>query len=300
MKQSGKVRLLAEGYSFLEGPRWRDGRLYASDFYTQRVLAFDPHGSASLICHVEGRPSGLGFAPDGSMLIVSMTDRQLLRWRGQRLEQVADLSKLAPGPANDLLVDSRGHAYVGNFGWDATANSPIQSTGLIHVDPAGRATLATDRLIFPNGLVTTDDERTLLVCETFAGRITAFAREPDGTLGGRRLWADLSGAPFDTIAQAAASRKPLPDGMAIDASGAVWIGDAAGQGPLRIAPGGRVIERIDTGGLAVFAVALGGADGRTLFMCAGPPLLANDPSIDHRACLLACEVDTPTATLGNP
>jgi sugar lactone lactonase YvrE len=300
MNASRAVRMIADGFSFLEGPRWHDGRLFASDFYTRRVLAFDADGTANVVCEVPGQPSGLGFAPDGSMLIVSMTDRRLLRLAGGRLEVVADLSALAAFHANDMLVDDTGRAYIGNFGWNATADSPIRSACLILVDAQGRASVAADDLVFPNGVVVADAGRTLLVCETFAGRIAAFERAADGSLSRRSTWASFTDASFGNIAAAVASRRPLPDGMAIDAQGAVWIGDAAGNGPLRVAKGGRILERIDTGGLAVFAVALGGPQGRTLFMCASPPLLSNDPATDHRACLLACEVDVPAAGHGNP
>jgi sugar lactone lactonase YvrE len=287
---------VADGFSFLEGPRWHEGKLYVSDFYTHRVLVFDEDGSYTTLCEVPGRPSGLGFAPDDSLLIVSMTDHKLLRLAGGSLSTVADLSALAPGHCNDLLVDSAGRSYVGNFGWDAAADPTVQPTVLLLVGPDGTVDVAASDLVFPNGAVLTEDGRTMLLSETFASRISAFDVDADGALSNRRTWAAF-GNPGRTIPDTIASGLPLPDGMALDAEGAVWIGHAAGRGPLRIAEGGEILDEIGTDELSVYAVALGGSDRRTLFMCASPPLLETDPSTDHRAALYRCRVDVPGAGL---
>jgi sugar lactone lactonase YvrE len=284
-----RLRTLGEGFSFLEGPRWHDGRLYVSDFYTHRVLAFADDSQPELVCTVEGRPSGLGFDPSGNLLIVSMTDQRLLRLRDDALEEVASLARVADSLCNDMLVDPQGRAYIGNFG---ITEPTVGATRLARVDPDGTVHVAADGLVFPNGSALTDGGRTMLVSETFAARIAAFDVAADGTLSNRRTWASFGELTGVSIAAAVASGAPLPDGMALDAEGAVWIGDAAGQAALRVLDG-EIVDRVDTAPLATFAVALGGEEGSTLFLCASPPLLQNDPFVDHQAKLLACEVDVP-------
>ena len=286
-------RVIAKGFSFLEGPRWHEGRLYVSDFYTHRVLAFDEAGSFEAICNVPGQPSGLGFLPDGSLLVVSMLDRRLLRLDGEALIQVADLSSLAPWHCNDMVVDKAGRAYVGNFGFDDSADERMQATNLICVERDGKAAVAAPDLLFPNGIVITPGADQMMIAETFAGRISAFDLAADGALSNRRTWASFISPPPATLAAAIASGVPLPDGLALDAEGALWIGDAAGKGAYRIREGGEMIDFVPTGGLAVYAVALGGADRRTLFLCAAPPLPHGRPEVERRAVLMTCRVDSP-------
>jgi sugar lactone lactonase YvrE len=295
-RERREVTVLGEGFSFLEGPRWHGDRLYVSDFYTHRVLAFDEAGRYQTVCEVPGRPSGLGFARDGSLLVVSMVDRRLMKLVDGELVEVADLSHLATWHCNDMLVDAQGRAYIGNFGWDADSEPPVVPSNLIRVDPDGRAHVAATGLVFPNGVVLTPDGRTLIVAETFASRIAAFDVDEDGSLSNRRVWA-VFGEPGDTVPATVASGLPLPDGMALDAEGALWIGDAAGPGALRVAEGGEILEVVGTGDLSVYAVALGGSDRRTLFMCASPPLLQTNPAVDHRAILLSFRVDVAGAGL---
>jgi sugar lactone lactonase YvrE len=286
-------RTLATDFSFLEAPRWHRGRLYASDFYTHRVLAFDEDGSFETLCSIPHQPSGLGFLPDGSLLIVSMIDRRIVRLLNGVVEPYADLGEVASFHCNDMAVDAAGNAYVGNFGWDPAIEGPVHTARLALIRPDRSVTAVGGDLVFPNGMVLTGDGR-LLVAETFASRITAYDRAPDGTLTGGRPWATL-GPSHASIAEVVAGGAPLPDGMTLDAEGALWIGDAGGRAALRIAEGGAILDRVETGDLTVFATALGGADGRTLFLCASPPLRSHDPSIDRRAVLLACKVDVPAA-----
>lgn len=293
MKPKHSVNCVASGLSFLEGPRWHHGRLYASDFNSRRVLAFDEAGKMETICAVPNQPSGLGFAPNGDLLVVSMIDCALMRLRGSQLETVADLSRDAPFHCNDLLVDPVGRAYVGNFGWNIMRDPIIQSTVLMLVQPDGSASVAAKDMIFPNGMALTPDGRTLFVSETFAPRISAFDVAADGSLSRRRIWAAFSPQPFTSVLDAIAARVPLPDGMALDAEGALWIGDAAGNGALRIAPGGEIIDKVDTGDHAVFAVALGGADRKTLYMCAAPPMTQEELHLSDQASLLSCRVEQP-------
>ncbi|MFB9831692.1 SMP-30/gluconolactonase/LRE family protein [Actinoallomurus acaciae] len=289
--------LLAEGFHFLEGPRWREGRLYASDFYDRHVWSFTPDGTGERIIEVPGQPSGLGFDPQGRLLVVSMLDQRLLRWEEGTLLEAADLSGLAIGPANDMVVDEAGGAYVGSFGVpDPSRPSRIVATNLVRVEPDGSTWPAATGVVFPNGVVITPDGRTLLVAETFAARITAFDRAPDGSLSGRRVWADFGGGTEFYDLEEATERQPvLPDGMTLDAEGCLWVADAKGKGAMRVREGGEVIDRVDTGDLSVFALTLGGVDRRTLFLCAAPPFGTTDPAAVRLSALFSCAVDVPGA-----
>jgi sugar lactone lactonase YvrE len=245
---------LLDGLTFPEGPRWRDGRLWFSDFYSRRVLAVDPGGRAETVVEVPQQPSGLGWTPAGHLLVVSMLDRRLLRVEHGELRLHADLSAVATGPCNDMVVDGRGRAYVGNFGYDRHRGEPPRTACLARVDPDGRVSVAAEELFFPNGTVITPDGRTLIVAETQAHRLTAFDVAADGALARRRVWAQLDEAVF-------------PDGTCLDAEGAIWVADARGPALLRVREGGRIERTIATGGRCAFACMLGGADRRTLFAC---------------------------------
>ena len=294
------IRTVLDGMSYLEGPRWHAGRLYVSDFYTGVVVAVDLDGGADpeTVANVPGQPSGLGWMPDGSMLVVSMRDRRVLRVRdGGAPEVHADLSELAPWHLNDMVVDSRGRAYVGNFGFDLMSGAPIRTAGIIRVDADGSATVAAEDLRFPNGTVILPDARTLVVSETLGGRLTAFDLGDDGTLSNRRVWAKLSEtADTEDLGELIAAGGVAPDGMALDAEGAIWVADALGGPVLRVREGGEVLEEISPG-MGVFACALGGADGRTLVMCAAPSFAEHERRDTREALLLACEVDVPRAGL---
>jgi sugar lactone lactonase YvrE len=289
--------VLASGFSFLESPRWHDGRLYVSDFHTHRVLAIDSGGAAETVAFVPGQPGGLGFAPDGSLLVVAMNERRLLRADGDELEQVADLSDVAAWSLNDMVVDRLGRAYVGQFGFNIPTEPRIASSSLALVDADGGVRLVADELVFPNGTAITDDGRTLLIAETFAARVSAFDVAPDGSLGNRRTWASFAETVGETIFDALQCGAPLPDGIALDAEGALWMGDLTGRGALRVAPGGAILETIGVGSEAVYAVALGSADRRTLYLCVAPRPLDGDPATERRGRLLSCRVEVPGAGL---
>jgi sugar lactone lactonase YvrE len=245
---------LLDGLTFTEGPRWHDGRLWFSDFYTQRVLAVTPEGRVETILEVPQRPSGLGWLPDGTLLVVSMLDRRLLRVEGGKPRLHADLASLATGPCNDMVVDARGRAYVGNFGFDRHRGDAPRAAVLARVDPDGTLVRAASDLEFPNGTVITPDGRTLVVAETMAHRLTAFDVAADGALANRRVWATLDGV--------------FPDGICLDAEGAIWVTDARGPDVLRVRGGGAIERRIPSGaGRHAFACMLGGADRRTLYIC---------------------------------
>ena len=294
------IRTVLDGMSYLEGPRWHAGRLYVSDFYTGDVVAVDLDGGADpeTVANVPAQPSGLGWMPDGSMLVVSMRDRRVLRVRdGGAPEVHADLSELAPWHLNDMVVDSRGRAYVGNFGFDLMSGAPIRTAGIIRVDADGSATVAAEDLSFPNGTVILPDARTLVVAETLGGRLTAFDLGDDGTLSNRRVWAKLSDTPdTEDLGELIAAGGVAPDGTALDAEGAIWAADALGGRVLRVREGGEILEQISPG-TGVFACALGGADGRTLVMCAAPSFAEHERRDTREAQLLACEVDVPRAGL---
>lgn len=252
-----ELETVLEGLAFGEGPRWHDGRLYFSDQHAHQVLALDPLGRIEEIVRVEQQPSGLGWTPGGSMLIVSMLDRRLLRFEtdrshGPRLAEVADLSALAAYHCNDMVVDAEGRAYVGNFGFDLDAGEQPRPANIVAVEPDGSARVVADDMLFPNGTVITPDGSTLIVAETVAGRLTAFTIESDGSLSDRRVWAQLSGA--------------VPDGICLDAEDAIWVACPLTSRCLRVAEGGAILEEIATG-QAAFACMLGGDDRRTLYIC---------------------------------
>ena len=182
--------ILLEGLCFPEGPRWRDGALWFSDMHDQRVKRMTADGAVADVCTVPHWPSGLGWLPDGTLLVVSMTDRRVLRWDGERLALHADLSDLASFHCNDMVVDAHGRAYVGNFGFDLHAQKKPRPAELICVEPDGAARVVADDLQFPNGTVITPDGGTLIVGESWGARLTAFDILPNGDLGNRRVWAE--------------------------------------------------------------------------------------------------------------
>jgi sugar lactone lactonase YvrE len=247
------TKILIEGLCFPEGPRWHEGRFWFSDMHDKRVLRCGMDGALETVVEVPGRPSGLGWLPDGRLLVVSMKDRRLLRLDPGGLTALADLSRIATFDTNDMVVDQRGRAYVGNFGFDLIANEKPVTTAMARVDPDGAVHVAATDLMFPNGTVITPDDRTLVVGESFAARLTAFDKAPDGTLSRRRVFAQLpEGA--------------VPDGIALDAEGAIWVASPLTNECLRVHEGGRVSRRL-RGSAPAYACALGGPDRRTLFVC---------------------------------
>jgi sugar lactone lactonase YvrE len=245
--------VLLGGLGFGEGPRWHDGRLWFSDMGAARVMAVDPDGRAEVVLEVPTRPSGLGWLPDGRLLVVSMRDRRVLRLEPDGEVVVhADLADLASFDCNDMVVDGLGRAYVGNAGFDLSARPlEVRAAEVVLVTPDGEARVVDDEVVFPNGSVVTPDGSTLVVAETFGQCLTAFTIAEDGSLTDRRTFASLRGT--------------SPDGICLDAEGAVWVADANGSACLRVREGGEVVDRVDTG-RGCFACMLGGADRRTLFL----------------------------------
>lgn len=294
---SADLAVVLAGYSFLECPRWHDGRLWVSDFYTDQVVATDGHGSTETMAEVPQQPSGLGFLPDGRALIVSMRDRRLLVRSGSgELTEHADLSAEVPAVLNDMVVDDVGRAYVGNFGFDLMAGEPLRSTSLTRVDADGSVHTVADDLGFPNGMVILPGG-VLVVAETFAGRLTAFDIEDDGSLGNRRTWAGFGEPPRTTdVNEAVAQLEVGPDGICADSEGAIWVADALHARVLRVREGGEIVEEIPTG-VGVFACMLGGDDGTTLFLCTAPSFAEHERRPVREAQLLSVRVDVPHAGL---
>lgn len=252
--------LLHDGFVFLEGPRWKDGKLWLSDMHDHRVLTVDSSGRVETVCEVANQPSGLGWLPDGRLLVVSMVDRRLLRLEPGGLVEHADLSRIATFHCNDMVVDAAGRAYVGNFGSDYTTTG-LQPAALALVTAEGRVRTVAEDLLFPNGSVITPDGGTLIVGESFGARLTAFDIEADGGLSNRRTWAQLDGA--------------VPDGCCLDAEGAIWVASPVSREVLRVREGGEVTRRVPTGQMAI-ACMLGGEDRRTLFVLTAPSTEAEE------------------------
>jgi sugar lactone lactonase YvrE len=275
-------RVVLEGLCFPEGPRWHAGKLWFSDMHGHKVMTVGLDGAAQTVVEVPAAPSGLGWLPDGRLLVVSMEDRRLLRLDPHGLSEVANLSHLATFHCNDMVVDAQGRAYVGNFGFDLYAGVTPIPTVIALVLPDGTVRVAADGLMFPNGTVITPDGRTLIVGESYGPHLTAFDVQPDGTLTNRRVWAPLQGA--------------VPDGICLDAEGAIWMASPISSEVLRIREGGEVLARVTVAKQA-FACMLGGPARRHLFICtasSGEPKVAKEKR-DGR--IEVVEVDVPGAGL---
>ncbi|MDB5823723.1 MAG: hypothetical protein JWR21_2427 [Herminiimonas sp.] len=250
-----ETTVLLDGLAFPESPRWHGGRLWFSDMFGDEVRTVTMVGAVETVLHVPGQPSGLGWLPDGRMLVVSMHDRRLLRLDRTGLTTAAELGDLAPWHCNDMVVDAVGRAYIGNFGFDDTQKDAVRPTVLIMVTPDGIRRVVADDLLFPNGMAITPDGGTLIVGESYGRRLSAFSIAADGTLSDRRTWAVLKGA--------------TADGICLDAEGAVWIASPISAECLRVVEGGEITSRIAVKTQAI-ACMLGGPDRRTLFVLTAP------------------------------
>jgi sugar lactone lactonase YvrE len=248
-----ELQTLMTGIAFGESPRWHDDRLWFSDWGTQEIIAVDLEGESEVIVRVPSFPFCIDFLPDGRLLIVSASDRLLLRREPDGpLVTHADLSTLSEHPWNDIVVDGRGNAYIGNIGFDFPEAEFAPGT-LALVTPDGSARQVADGVAFPNGIVVTPDNSTLIVAESYANRLTAFDITADSNLSNQREWADLGGG--------------VPDGICLDAEDAVWYGDVPNKRCVRVREGGEVLQTIDLD-RGCFACMLGGPDGKTLFIVA--------------------------------
>ena len=267
--------------AFPEGLRWHAGALHLSDIFAGEVLRLTP-SSRDVLARVPGQPSGIGWQPDGTLLAVSMIDRAVVSVRGGVVHPHADLSGLARGSANDMLVDPAGRAYVGDFGYDYIGGEERKPACLCLVQPDGTASVAAEDVWFPNGMALTPDGSTLLLAETPAQRITAFTVASDGTLTDRRVFAALESA--------------RPDGISLDADGAVWLASPGTGELLRVAEGGQVLEhRTLPGPGSPSTCVLGGLDGRDLFVSVPTSHEAAECLQSKGARIYAGRVDVPAA-----
>ncbi|KAH8897998.1 putative lactone hydrolase [Thozetella sp. PMI_491] len=280
-----EIKTIVTNISYGEGPRWHDGRLWFADFYTHQVLSVrEDGGDLRVEAVVPEQPSGLGWLPDGRLLVISMRDAKILRREPSgALETHADLSAHVGGLLNDMLVDPAGRAYVGNFGFDLMHGAPLAPTALLLVQPDGHVLVATaPDLWFPNGTVLTPDGKTLLVAESFGNRISAFGVDlHSGALGHRRDWATFGPPPADREL-AKVQLAVMPDGCCLDSEGCIWLADSGGQRLLRVREGGEIVEQIDI-------------DGRTLFACSAPDFHEETRRNVREAKILAVQVDVPRA-----
>jgi sugar lactone lactonase YvrE len=277
-----RTQVLKDGLVFPECPRWHQGRLWFSDIHAHQVMALDMPGGIETIVEVPTQPTGLGWLPDGRLLVVSATDRRLLRLEPDGLVEHANLWELASFHCNDMVVDSLGRAYVGNFGFDLLNNKPFAPGEIVLVNPDGTARVAAEGLAFPNGSVITPDGRSLVVAETLASRLTAYDIEPDGSLSGRRVWAEVEGM--------------MPDGTCLDAEGAIWIASPVKGEVLRVREGGKIEDTVKVSTQA-YACMLGGPDRCTLFVLTDETLDPDEARAKRSGRIETLRVEVPGAGL---
>lgn len=280
--------VLTEGLEFPESPRWHNGRFWFSDMDAGRVMAVDSKGNREIITTLAGKPSGLGWLPDGSLLVVSMEDQRLLRIENGRPQVAADLSGLTTAKLNDMVVDHKGRAYVGHFGFELFDRSAAPTPAeIMLITPDGGARVVAEGVGFPNGMVITPDDRTLIVAESLGARLTAFDIGYDGSLSGRRVWAQLDDLGFRGHDFA----RIFPDGICLDAEGAIWVATPWGDAEvLRVVEGGGITDRVKVK-TQPFAAMLGGADRRTLFVCTSVITAKGAPAASGR--IETVQVDVP-------
>lgn len=280
-----KLEMLADGFIFLEGPRWHDKQLWLSDMRGETVYTLSEAGKRSKVASFPNHPSGISFLPDGRVVIVSMQDRKLMQVEaGGKLSEYADLSNMVSYDINDTVCDASGNIYVGNFGYDLLAGEAPNTADLIMVPMSGQPKVVASGLEFPNGAVITQDGRTLIIAETFGHKLSAFDRAADGTLSNRRVWAHLG--------------ERTPDGICLDAEGAVWVSSFVTSEFVRVLPDGSIGDIIVSPGKRAVACNLGGADGRTLFGLTFAGELADLGSGKPLAAVEVCRVEVAAA--GSP
>lgn len=292
------VTPVLSGFSFLESPRWHAERIWVADVFGGKVYSATEHGTDLRVeAEIPGQPSGIGWLPDGRLLVVSMKDCQIIRREANgELVTHADLTGRVVAYPNDMVVDDDGRAYVTSYGFDLPAGEAIEPTVLLRVDPDGAVTKVAEDLWFPNGIVI-DDNGVLMVCESFGNRVTSFDVDADGNLLNRRIFGAFGPLPSTRdIGAALPALAVTPDGCCVDAEGALWIADPVHGRAVRVLKGGRIVRAVAPG-TPVFGCTLGGSDGRTLFLCVAPDPDENARSATREARLLATTVDIPRAGL---
>jgi sugar lactone lactonase YvrE len=266
---------LADGFCFGEGPRWFEGLLWFSDMLGEAVHTVNLHGDTTKLPLTGHAPSGLGFRPDGSLLIASSENRQVLRYDGDAVSTVVDLSDIVPANLGDMVIDGIGRAYIG---------SQAHKGGVIvRVDPDDTPTVVADDLDFPNGMVITPDGTTMIVAESIGRRLTAYTIGSDGSLSDRRVFADGLDGP--------------PDGICLDADGGVWVAMTLAHAFERIEDGGALTDRIEMDDRTAIACTLGGPDRRTLFLLSSTDAYPQRLIGTKESRLDAVTVDVPGAGL---
>jgi sugar lactone lactonase YvrE len=260
-------QILMTGLAFGESPRWHEGRLWFSDWVAHEIIAVDPEGNSEVILRASfpSIPMCIDFLPDGRLLVVSSTEGLILkRETNGSLVTYADLNHLSARGWNEIVVDRRGNAYINGGGFDLMAGAKFAPGVIALVTPDGTSRQVADGIAFPNGMIVTPDNSTLVIAESYGKKLTAFDISADGSLSNRRVWADLADG--------------VPDGICLDAENAIWYADVPNKRCVRVREGGEVMQTINLD-RGCFACALGGADMRTLFMVAtewrGPAHMAD-------------------------
>ena len=274
-----ELKKLIGGLYFGEGPRWHENKLWFSDFYSHKVMTLDENNSLETVCEVPSQPSGLGWLPNGDLLIVSMLDRKILRFSEGSISVHADLSEYVAHKCNDMVVGRDGTAYIGNFGM-GDAGESLNSTHLMIVKSDGTVLKGPDNLLFPNGTVITEDGKNLIIAETLGAKLTSFDIEDNGELTNRKLWArtsplfslliikflssmgfDLSKVDFSKYSK----NLHVPDGICLDEKNGIWIASPTTKAVVRIEKGGNITDTINTP-KGAFACMLGGKERKTLYV----------------------------------
>jgi sugar lactone lactonase YvrE len=277
-----RPELVTHDAVYPESPRWHDGELWFSDVHAYAVKAVDTAGTVRTVVDVPGRPAGLGFLPDGSLLIAGALDRRLWRWDGTSLHMLADLSPMVHGLLNDMVVDARGRAYVGDTGFNLMAGEPPRAGAVITVDTGGDMTpvVAASGVQFPNGAALDEPSHTLWLSETTARRVTRFRIGSDGRLSEARTVIDLPG---------------LCDGLCVDHDGNVWVALLEAGEFWHVAPDGAVLQALPTDGRLAIACVLGGPDRRDLYLCSAATTMAELAHGSSRGLIHRLRVDTAGA-----
>jgi sugar lactone lactonase YvrE len=276
------LSLLADGLHFTECPRWHSGRLYFSDMTGKTVYSVGEDGGPETVCKVAARPGGLGFAPNGDLLISAMDEGRILRMRDGKLSEYANLSKLAPTGINDMIVSPEGRCYVGRY----CTTAPIPIDPIFVVDKDGSIRESADGFEGANGMVLTADGKRLIVAESAGRRLAILDIAADGSPVGRRTFADLPPDHF-------------PDGICGDDQGGIWVSCAIGPGVVRVEEGGNITHQITIGGgRFAFACTLGGSDGQTLFICTSKDWVHERTSVETLARIESVRV--PFRQAGTP
>ena len=279
-----KLETLADGFNFLEGPRWYQQNLWVSDMWSHAVYKVSEEGITEKAASIPERPSGLNFLPDGRLVVVSMADRRLMEVSSDgQCSEYADLSGFSISDINDSVVDIEGNIFVGNFGYDMLGGEDPKDGSIFRVDATGEVTIAAESMKFPNGTVVTADGRTLICSETFGSVLTAFDLQ-GGLLTNRRVWADLG--------------EHLPDGICLDQEGCIWVSSFAAETFLRVKEGGEIVDAIASPGKKAIACNLGGQNGRKLFALTFEGEIEDVANSEGGARIEVCEVEVPGA--GSP